>query len=91
MKIARCKHCGSSDVTQDALAAWEEDAQQWRVTSVLDNSDCNACGGEDCVELVTPEHFEVQQLIGQEWTNAWLADDVSLPTAHPTPKRSTDT
>lgn len=45
-EIAICKHCLSPDVTRDALAAWDENARDWSLTTVLDNADCQACGAD---------------------------------------------
>lgn len=41
-----CKYCGSDNVTVDAVARWNIAAQQWEIAGLLDNSDCNDCGGE---------------------------------------------
>lgn len=41
-----CESCGSLDVTADACARWDDDAQDWIATSVYDNTDCQSCGGE---------------------------------------------
>lgn|GEM_PF-3539166 len=44
-----CDICGSTNVTSDALAAWNVEAQEWEVRWLLDSSDCNACGSDNCV------------------------------------------
>jgi ribosomal protein S27AE len=41
-----CSHCGSDDVTADALTRWNPNTDAWEVSNVLDNSDCEQCGGE---------------------------------------------
>ena len=41
-----CSECGSPDVTQDALACWDVDSQEWEIVTLLDCADCNVCGGE---------------------------------------------
>lgn len=40
-----CSHCGSDDVTSDALAQWDEAKQEWALIDTLDNTDCNQCEG----------------------------------------------
>ncbi len=55
---ATCANCGSINVTQDALADWDERRQTWTVCGVLDNADCNDCGanGDDLIKwLDLPE------------------------------------
>ncbi len=41
-----CSWCGSENVSHDALARWDTETQQWEISSTLDNSDCDRCGGE---------------------------------------------
>lgn len=41
-----CAVCGSDDVTTDALARWSVDAQDWILSALLQNTDCEACGGQ---------------------------------------------
>jgi hypothetical protein len=52
-----CRHCGSTDVTNDAIACWNVKTQAWEIAGLLDNNDCNDCGEEGCVEnrAATPE------------------------------------
>lgn len=38
-----CKHCGSSDIRADAWAMWDDNAQQWVLTSTYDNYWCESC------------------------------------------------
>lgn len=45
-----CKECGSKDVTMDAIARWDVNAQAWLISSELDNTDCDDCGGECTVK-----------------------------------------
>lgn len=45
----KCGHCGSTNVTHDALVRWSNAAQEWQNSSTLDNSDCDACGNHNCV------------------------------------------
>lgn len=53
-----CSTCGSVNVTRDALARWSEELQQWEISSELDNSDCDDCGGETTLKDVpiSPDH-----------------------------------
>lgn len=48
-----CKECGSTDVTQDAIARWNDQTDQWEISSFLDNIDCAECGGETRLVKVT--------------------------------------
>jgi hypothetical protein len=41
-----CPHCGSEDVTRDALARWSVEEQKWVVSSELDTMQCEACNRE---------------------------------------------
>lgn len=50
MEGRKCSHCGSTDVTHDALVRWSNAAQEWLISSTLDNSDCEDCGGETSVQ-----------------------------------------
>lgn len=45
-----CSHCGSTNVTHDALVRWSEEDQRWEIASVLDNADCDECGDETHIE-----------------------------------------
>lgn len=46
MKKMICGHCGGDNVTRDAIAHWDVSKQAWVITDVLDNTDCNDCGGQ---------------------------------------------
>lgn len=39
-----CGHCGSENITRDALARWCVQSQAWEVSNPLDNADCEDCG-----------------------------------------------
>lgn len=45
----KCSHCGSTEVTHDALVRWNNAAQEWENSSTLDSNDCDACGNDNCV------------------------------------------
>jgi len=47
-----CSNCGSDDVTRDAVVRWSIQSQQWEVSNVFDNSDCEACGETRLSEVV---------------------------------------
>jgi hypothetical protein len=51
-----CAHCGSENVTHDALARWDTETQEWSISSTLDNSDCDRCGNECTVEDVLMDY-----------------------------------
>jgi hypothetical protein len=40
------KNCGSKDVTADAVATWDIEAQDWKISGVLESTFCNACEDE---------------------------------------------
>lgn len=45
-----CKHCGSSDVSKDAYAVWDEDKQEWVLDIFHDsNGYCEECNGETTI------------------------------------------
>ena len=48
-----CQICGSENVVKDALAEWDKEKQNWVLRAVLDNTNCEDCESEDCVEGVT--------------------------------------
>ena len=59
-KIFRCETCKSTDVSQDAVARWCVETQQWEISCLLDNQDCSTCGDEttlECVEVEPGYHF----------------------------------
>ncbi|HEU0198544.1 MAG TPA: hypothetical protein VFQ88_15200 [Nevskiaceae bacterium] len=47
-----CGTCGRPDVTSDANARWNADANQWEVSSVMDDSFCEHCDGETSIAEV---------------------------------------
>lgn len=48
--VITCGSCGSAGVTRDAVVRWGIEAQDWEVTNVFDNGDCDVCGGEASLE-----------------------------------------
>lgn len=38
-----CKNCGSTYVTRDAWAEWDECRQEWRLGAVFDDGYCHRC------------------------------------------------
>ena len=38
-----CEKCGSTHVTRDAWAEWDEEAQGWRLGAVFDFAYCHRC------------------------------------------------
>lgn len=45
-----CATCGSRNVTNDAIAKWNDVAQEWEILTLLQNADCEDCGGETTIE-----------------------------------------
>jgi len=41
-----CRDCGSTDLTRDALAAWDADAQQWVLSAIYESTACQTCEAE---------------------------------------------
>jgi hypothetical protein len=35
-----CRHCGSADVSTDAVVRWNVDTQEWECSGILDEGDC---------------------------------------------------
>ena len=46
LKRPICPQCRSPEITRDASAEWDFDAQVWSLKSVYDNTDCDECGEE---------------------------------------------
>ena len=38
-----CKRCGSEEVTRDAWAEWDVEAQMWHAAAVFDHAYCHRC------------------------------------------------
>jgi len=41
-----CRTCGSTNVSNDALARWNKTRQVWEIAGLLDNTDCDDCLAE---------------------------------------------
>lgn len=41
-----CKYCGSDDVSVDAAAHWNQETQEWELTSTFASGNCSHCGSE---------------------------------------------
>lgn len=41
-----CQECGSDDVSFDAAAAWNQETQEYELTSTFDSGGCRSCGQE---------------------------------------------
>ncbi|MFP3645170.1 hypothetical protein [Paraburkholderia sp. SIMBA_054] len=41
-----CPNCGSEDVSKDAAVRWCFETQQWEVSGIFDNANCDACESE---------------------------------------------
>lgn len=54
LKKLVCSHCGSDDVTMDAVARWNVAAQAWTMSDIYDGSDaaCGACEGETSLKAI---------------------------------------
>jgi hypothetical protein len=42
----KCADCGTTDVTRDAWAAWDEVAQAWVLGAIFDDGFCHRCERE---------------------------------------------
>lgn len=42
----KCPECGSTNITKDALAQWDETAQDWTLAGVYDCETCQDCEAE---------------------------------------------
>ncbi|MCW1431864.1 hypothetical protein [Novosphingobium sp. JCM 18896] len=47
-----CSHCGSDEVTRDAWAAWDPQAQQWALRATFDYAFCHRCMTDARIEEV---------------------------------------
>jgi hypothetical protein len=47
-----CRACGSEEVTRDAWAAWDAEAQEWVLGAVFDFAFCHRCLGDAKIEEV---------------------------------------
>ncbi len=47
-----CAHCGSDDVTMDAVARWDIKQQTWIMSDTQDFTDCQQCGGQCNIKYV---------------------------------------
>lgn len=47
-----CTACGTDGVTCDAVCRWCVETQEWEVSGLFDNTDCDECGGECRVKEV---------------------------------------
>ena len=41
-----CKYCGSPEVVADASVRWDEEVQEWIISSVYDDVFCDECTNE---------------------------------------------
>ena len=41
-----CNRCGSTEIVRDALASWNNLAQQWEINDVYDSTSCQSCEAE---------------------------------------------
>lgn len=40
-----CQHCGSDNISADAVAFWDAESQSWQVSGVMDDGhSCDDCG-----------------------------------------------
>lgn len=68
-EIPVCSICGGEDVTADAAARWDEDTQQWRISSTYDKgASCDACGGETRIEWLDMKPHTVEVSLKYEVT-----------------------
>lgn len=51
-----CRHCGSDDVTADAVARWDPDTATWDLSSTFDDRNCGSCNaeGDSILKAVLP-------------------------------------
>lgn len=41
-----CDKCGSTEISRDASAQWNEDTQDWELCGLQDNMTCETCGND---------------------------------------------
>jgi hypothetical protein len=47
-----CGTCGSTQVSRDAWADWDDDQQQWVLGAVFDYGHCHQCEGKSHIRAV---------------------------------------
>mgnify|MGYP006278097043 CR=1 FL=1 len=48
-----CTECGSSNLSRDAVAAWDDNEQDWVLVTYYDKDVwCNDCGAENSMDYV---------------------------------------
>lgn len=45
-KTPKCPDCGSEDVSIDGQARWDDEAQEWSLSTTFDTGTCEACERE---------------------------------------------
>lgn len=50
-----CETCRSEEVTRDAWAEWQAEAQQWVLGALFDYAYCHRCQGSTHLAAVPPE------------------------------------
>lgn len=53
-----CSYCGSTEIYADASTQWDNDLQDWVMTSTYDNTDCGTCGGECSIDWKESKELE---------------------------------
>lgn len=95
--MPRCRHCGSGQVSRDANACWDEDAQAWALLATYDSQTCERCGADsnnlvDWVPLAVPgsidaflwdviEELQAPKLIGDAAFKAFCREYQNALTA----------
>lgn len=53
--IPQCTHCGGTDISLDAYAAWSIEEQDWTLKTTFDEAVCEDCQGECNYDMVEAE------------------------------------
>jgi hypothetical protein len=61
-----CAHCGSEDITYDALVCWDVDLQDWTFSTLLDAGACENCGAELWEKDIRDEEIVEDQAKGDQ-------------------------
>lgn len=62
----RCVECGSFDISTDASARWDFEAQEFVLSGCQDETYCEPCGGERLCEWVIGERSDVRAVIAAQ-------------------------
>jgi hypothetical protein len=70
-----CSTCGSTDITSDAVAIFDVSHQDWILSAILDNTDCQCCGETKPLMAYWPLQITKDE-------HGWLIETLDAGTRH---------